>query len=358
MGLFDFLKPGKKPDEGAPRPQKPVPENMIASTLGWRDPNTNEPILLPMDADIGKLSAAELPMIATGADLAGVLELTPGQLQWFINDTAAHYYSFRIPKRSGGVRIINAPKKRLKKIQKWILANILEKIEPSTSAHAFRKGHSIKTNAAPHAGQHVVAKFDFEDFFGSIKSRRVVGMFRYLGYSTEVSRVLGRLCTRNGSVPQGAPTSPAITNIVCRRLDKRMQGLAKRFSCGYTRYSDDMTFSGDVEFLKVLGRFIKHVRKIVAAEKFRLSEKKLSVIRRGDRQVVTGLTVNQTVNPSRKLVHDLRALIHNVQKSSWEQQNTIGLKNLKTQVRGQIEFIRSINPQKGAKLLAEFVKCP
>ena len=219
---------------------------------------------------------------------------------------------FSIPKRSGGERRIDAPRDPLKQIQRWILRNILMKVKGGVTqyAYGFVKKRSIVHNAEPHVGKKIILNIDIEDFFPSIKEDRVRKLFRGFGYTDELSRLFAGLCTYRGFLPQGAPTSPAISNMVCRRLDLRLGKFCEKYDLTYTRYADDITISGDYDFLK----YKNIIMKIIEDEGFRISHKKLRVTGRGKAQIVTGLVVNEKVNIRRDEIRTLRAIIHNCKK--------------------------------------------
>jgi RNA-directed DNA polymerase len=184
--------------------------------------------------------------------------------------TTAFYRHYTIAKRSGGLREISEPLPSLKEIQRWILDNILYKCSVSNFAKGFVPERSIRENARFHRNQPKVLSLDLEDFFPSIKGGRVYNFFKRLGYQPKVAHLLTKLCTLNGSLPQGAPTSPALSNIISLRLDKRLSGFALKEKIRYTRYADDITFSGDFDE----GQLIKFTRKVLAAEGY-INAKKL-----------------------------------------------------------------------------------
>lgn len=203
-------------------------------------------------------------------------------------------------------RILHEPHPVLKFVQRRILERVLEQMDVHEAAHGFRKGRSIFTNAAAHTGQAVVVNLDLRDFFPSITFPRVAGLFVSSGFSRNVACRLAGLCCYRGVLPQGAPTSPAISNLICRRLDARLTGLMRRCGGTYTRYADDLTFSGPVAILSALPM----VRRIVAAEGFAVAPEKTRIARSGARQMVTGLVVNDRVSVPRRVRRLLRAMVH------------------------------------------------
>jgi hypothetical protein len=279
----------------------------------------------------------ELPPLDSPQQLAEAMGLTIAQLRWlaFHREAATkiHYKRFTIPKRDGTERAIWAPMPKLKAAQRWILRNIVERLLVHGAAHGFLPGRSILSNAAAHANPKLVVKMDIKDFFPTITLPRVKGVFRKAGYREQVATLLALLCTESPRevvthegqtyyvalgprcLPQGAPTSPGLTNTLCLRLDQRLNGLARRLGWRYTRYADDMTFSlpGDHQGQPRLGTLLGTVRRIVETEGFTLHAKKTTVSRPGGCQRITGLVVNGAGAPRvpRELKRRLRAAVHN-----------------------------------------------
>jgi len=224
--------------------------------------------------------------------------------------TTSYYRIFSITKRSGGQRQISEPLPSLKEIQRWILDNILYRLPPSRFAKGFVPKRSIRENARFHRNQEKVLSLDLKDFFTSIRVNRVYLFFHSLGYSRPLSRLLTHLCTLDGSLPQGAPTSPALSNLINVQLDKRLGGFALKHNLRYTRYADDITFSGDLH----AGRIIRFVQKVVGEDEMRLNEKKIRLMERHQRQEVTGITVNQKLQASRETRRRLRQAIYYIDK--------------------------------------------
>jgi RNA-directed DNA polymerase len=222
-----------------------------------------------------------------------------------------HFYrTFVIPKKSGGKRIINEPLPSLKEIQRWILEEILNKCAASPYAKAYVLNRSIRDNARFHVRQKLVLKIDIKNFFPSLHLRNVIGFFLKSGYSLAVATLLGNLCCLNGELPQGAPTSPALSNILMIRIDRRISAFAKKQGIYYTRYADDMTFSGDFE----PGMLIKFVRSVLKDNKLRINYKKLRVMQRGQRQEVTGVVVNEKIQAQKEMRKKLRQAIYYIEK--------------------------------------------
>ena len=277
-----------------------------------------------------------------------------------------HYHRYVIAKKTGGARCISAPKPALKKAQRWVLDQLLARLGVEPPAHGFVAGRSIVTNAALHVGRAVVINLDLREFFPSITFRRVKGLFHALGYGEQVATVLALLCTEpprvaaelDGKVyhvalgqrvlPQGACTSPAITNALCRRLDRRLTGLARKHGFTYTRYADDLTFSGDNA--RAVGRLLRSVRSVVAAEGLTEHPRKTRVMRRANRQEVTGVTVNSRPTVAREEVRRLRAVLHNAARNGLESQNRDGHPDFAAYLRGKVEFACMVDPHRAPQL--------
>lgn len=284
------------------------------------------------ESDPARLAAHGVPAFTDVKDIADAMGVSLGEVRFLTYDrkasTVAHYKRFRIAKKSGGYRTLSAPMPRLKRAQYWLLDTILEKVEPHEAAHGFRTGHSILTNAAPHSNRAVVINFDLKDFFPSIGYRRVKGLFRSFGYAEAQAAIFALLATEadrteikmdgktwhvaqgERALPQGAPTSPAITNLLCRKLDRRLSGAAKKWGFAYTRYADDLTFSAAEENPDTLRKLLWSVRKIVEDEGFTLNDAKTRIMRKNARQEVTGITVNDGLTVSRQERRKFRAHLH------------------------------------------------
>ncbi len=312
------------------------------------------------------LAAQDLPVVHDARQLAKAMGMKLSRLRWltFHRKGAAlvHYHRYQIPKKTGGTRAISAPKPKLAAAQRWVLDQILSKLSIEPEAHGFVTGRSIVSAAAPHAGKAVVINLDLQDFFPSITFRRVKGLFQKLGYAEQVATVLALLCTEPPRVPvqldgkryhialgerqlpQGACTSPAITNTICRRLDRRLAGLSDRLGFTYTRYADDLTFSGDDP--KLTGKLLDYVRKVIAEEGFTEHPAKTRVMRRSRRQEVTGLTVNERPAMSRVERRRLRAILHNAAVKGPKSQNRDDRPDFAAHLRGRVAFAAMVEPDK------------
>jgi len=244
------------------------------------------------------------------AELARRLDIDKAQLRRL----RAQYHEFTIPKRSGGKRRILAPEPGLKTLQRRILRRLLARLRVHEAAMGFERGRSIVTNARAHRGQAVVLRFDLRDFFPTTSAKRLRRYFRGIGWNRPATKLLLRLCTHDGGLPQGAPTSPRLSNLVNYRMDARLAGMAAAIGAVYTRYADDITVSfaeDDRERVHYMQRF---VRRVVESEGYEHHHrKKLSIRRRHHRQTVTGLVVNERVNLPREVRRRLRAVEHRTQ---------------------------------------------
>lgn len=322
-----------------------------------------------------KLTELGLPKLETAAELAAAIGIEPGKLSWLTYHRGAstndHYSRFTIPKRSGGVRVISSPKKDLRVAQSWVLKNILEKLAIHDAAMAFRPARSILDNAKQHQGRAVVIKIDLKDFFPSIRFPRVKGLFRSFGYNEGLATLLALLTTEaprvqialDGKVkhvatgerqlPQGACTSPMLTNILCRQLDKRLSGVAAKFGFRYTRYADDLVFSHESKDVQ-LGQFLTFVRKVVTQAGFVVNEDKTRIMRPHQRQAVTGLVVNGQPTVSRKDLHKFRAFLHKCETKGVKAVSEEMGKNAAAYAKGYLAFIHMSSPEKAAKIRAKY----
>lgn len=227
------------------------------------------------------------------------------------------YRSFAIPKKSGGERVISAPCRGLMSILTYMNVMFESMYEPAPCVCGFARGKSVVDNANNHVGKNYVFNLDMKDFFPSIQQARVWARLQAAPYNIkkEVANVIAGLCcmrTTHGKfvLPQGAPTSPILTNMICERLDRRLTGLAKRFGLSYSRYADDITFSSMHYVYSSDGDFMKELNRIVAEEHFTLNSKKTRLQKKGERQEVTGITVNEKTNVTRKYVREVRQLLY------------------------------------------------
>ncbi|QDT37131.1 reverse transcriptase family protein [Stratiformator vulcanicus] len=337
---------------------------------------------IPAEAITGSL-----PILNNIRELAEFLDLTPERMLWLADPHGfetkrprerQRHYRYRWVERTGRTpRPLEIPKQRLKAIQKKILAEILNKLRPHPAACAFRKGQSVRDFAKPHVGRRVVIRFDIANFFPSILQPRVQATFRAVGYVEEVAFLLSALTTNrlptdqlhaeatgsgarhlrqhllSAHLPQGAPTSPALANLCAFHLDRRLTGLAARFSLSYTRYADDLLFSGNLSDAEIY-RFRIRALAILIDEGFEARSSKSAVLRKGSRQQACGVILNTRLNIAREDYDALKATLHNCIRHGPELQNHEGVADFRSVLRGRIAWVHSLNVAKGEKLLAMF----
>jgi RNA-directed DNA polymerase len=334
------------------------------------------------EARLTRARENELSMLDSVEALAKALGVTPPTLRWMCFhrevESSSHYQFWTIAKRDGTRRLITAPKAELKAVQRWLLHNVFEKLPVHAAAHGFLAARSIASNAEMHAGAEVIVKIDIQDFFPTITFRRVKGLLVKSGLPENVATLCALLATEPPrevvefrgktlyvakgprSLPQGAPTSPAITNAICVRMDRRLSGLAKLFGFVYTRYADDLTFSfrspSDAKGSRSpapIGSLLRGVKDILAAEGFAVHDKKTTVMRAGQSQRVTGLVVNRPnadgvakTRVPREVVRRLRAAIHNRERGKTTEKN-----ESLAELEGLAAFVHMVDPKKGRAFL-------
>jgi len=240
-------------------------------------------------------------------DLARLLERPVDELERCRPDYAEAY----IPKRSGGTRRLLVPDQATKQLQRALLHRVLSGLRSHPAAMGFEPDRSIVENALPHVGQAVVIQMDVQDFFPSTTATRVEAYFRRIGWNKQAAALLATLTTHEGSLPQGAPTSPRLSNLVNYGIDERLARFACRRKGEYTRYADDITFSFPKDYPKRVRGVIQKAKRILKANGYTLHQRqKLHIRRRHQRQMVTGLVVNERVNLPRQLRRQLRAAMH------------------------------------------------
>ena len=225
-----------------------------------------------------------------------------------------YYLRYNIPKANGGTRPIRQPRRDLKAIQAWILRNILDRLTPSQYATAYLKKRNIADGVLPHRNNRYFLCLDLEDFFPSISIRRVSNIFKLVGYSKEAASILARLCTCDDNLPQGAVTSPALSNLIASKLDRRIAGYAARRNIIYTRYADDITLSANSP--KTLCKSLPMILRIIKSEHFRPNLNKLRFLGPRTRGLITGL-VKDSSEPKfgigRKKKRKMRAVMHHLE---------------------------------------------
>lgn len=333
----------------------------------------------------------EVVPLETNGRVARLLGLTESELEWFADigllnprsgvERLRHYTLQWRLKSDGTVRLLEVPKRRLKQLQRILLEVILAPIPVHEATHGFRPGRSIRSFAEPHVGREVVLRVDVRHFFPSITRARVVALFMTAGYPEPVALTLAGLCTmrlhqgaleavpvkQSGEalfalrkrheiphLPQGAPTSPCLANLVAFKLDCRLSGLAKAAGARYTRYADDLLFSGDATFAAGAERFLTKVGAILMEEGFEPNPRKYRIQRQGVSQRAAGIVLNARLNPPREDYDQLKAILHNCRRFGPESQNRENHVNFKAHLQGRVTHLRWLNPAKGDRLQAAF----
>jgi RNA-directed DNA polymerase len=353
--------------------------------------------LTPQMAPASGASATwQIPALTTTAALADWLGLTHGELDWFADclgrevrsppGRLRHYRYHWLIGRAGKRRLLEMPKHRLKEIQRRLLHDILDRLSPHEAAHGFRRGRSVATYAAPHAGKRIVIRFDLRAFFPSIPAARVHALLRTAGYPRDVARALTGLCTnrvpddvwqtlpppdrarsdhetnrlryRAAHLPQGAPTSPALANLCAYHLDCRLAALARSQDADYTRYADDLAFSGGEDLERGARRFQVLVCRIALEEGFTLQTRKSRFMRRGVRQQLAGVVVNVRPNLRREEFDRLKATLTNCVRHGPASQNRDGHGDFRGHLAGRIGYVTMLNPARAQRLRALFDSIP
>lgn len=259
---------------------------------------------------------------------------------------ARRYKTFYIPKKNGKLREISAPNRNLKEILYYLNMMLGEVYQAGPSALGFVKGRSIVDNANLHVGQNYVLNLDLSDFFSSISQSRVCKRLQLapFNFNENVAKAISGLCckklVKDGKkgyvLPQGAPTSPLLTNAVCDFLDKKLRRLSSRHGVKYSRYADDMTFSSMHNVYQEDNTFMKNLFSIIKEERFTVNPDKTRLQKRGERQEVTGLTVNDKVNTAHKYTRELRNILYMWEKYGYKDTYTSFYKHYKA-TKGHIK---------------------
>ena len=326
------------------------------------------------------IDAHGLPHLTSRAAVAALVGVAEDELARLMRPGTAEgsgYVEFEIPKAKGGTRRIAAPRAPLRRVQRILLDRLLAKLPLHDACHGFVPGRSTVTNARPHQGAAIVVKLDLKDFFPTVHYRRVQGLFQHLGYSAPVAATLAGLTTHRpkladgsvvwpGMLPQGAPTSPAIANLACRRLDRRLERLAAKYGASYTRYADDLTFSFAKPPEVQLGRFLWWVDGICQQEGFTERADKRRVLRAKHQQRVTGLVVNAGVNVPRADRKRFRAILHNCAKHGLASQAAAWAgapgaaprdpRDFAAYLAGYAAYVKMVDPELGQTYLAEVAR--
>lgn len=299
----------------------------------------------------------KVPFIMNTYHLSNILGIKWKNLKNIINNSDRMYYNFKISKKTGGKRNISMPDKELLIVQKKIKEKILDNLIIHDNAYGFSKNKSIIDNAKRHLNKEMILNIDLKDFFPSIHRGRVFFIFKNIcNYDDNTSYCLTKLTTYKNAIPQGAPTSPVISNIVAFMLDIRLSKLSDKFNINYTRYADDITFSGNKESINK--SLLRIVGSIVSECGFNINEKKTRFASYAGRQEVTGLIVNnKEISIPSSYIKKIRQELYYVKKYGiMEHRDRVGFKNkyYRDHMLGKIMFVNQIDSKKGKRLLSEF----
>ena len=300
-----------------------------------------------------KLNMLGLPVIQTLDDFSAITHISKYTIYQLSFYSDKHYKTYSIPKKSGGKRTICQPSRKLKGLQSWILVTILNKIQVSPSCKGFRKGSSTLENAIPHIGANTVLNLDLKDFFPTVTNKQVFNIFRAIGYNNLISTVFTNICAYKEILPQGSPCSPYLANLSAWTLDLRIQGYVGKRGISYTRYADDLSFSG-LNPSKVV-KIIPMIKTIIDDENFTVNHKKTRVASSARAKTVTGLVINEdSVGIGKQKYKKLRAKIHYLTKPK-EQTN----EELLNHVSGWLSYLNSVDKtryNKAKKYIKELTK--
>ncbi|MDB5959395.1 MAG: reverse transcriptase [Massilia sp.] len=334
------------------------------------------PLRPPAEDWLAGLSLPDLPSLGA---LSTWLNEPVGAVDWFADrwrvpgEAVAplqHYHYRWLPKKSGGLRLLEIPKQRLRRIQSKILRGILDRVPPHPAAHGFVRGRSCVSHAALHAGRRAVIRMDLKDFFPGIRDARIHALFEKLGFPAAVAGALSRICvnrTPRGAIdpalpfaarqalkfahlPQGSPCSPALANLCAWRLDLRLDALARSLGATYSRYADDLVFSGDCTFKRAADRFHVRVAAIALEEGFTVNTRKTRLMREGARQQVTGVVINRHPNIARDDYDRLKAILTNCVRHGPASQNREARADFRAWLAGRISYVMMVNSKRAGKL--------
>ncbi|MBG9979128.1 reverse transcriptase family protein [Ruoffia tabacinasalis] len=295
----------------------------------------------------------KMPIIYNVDHLSRLIGVSYSEIYKITNSESKYYYKeFKLKKKSGGFRKIKAPLPTLNIIQKWIFENILQNTKASIYCKSYSKGVSLKDNAKFHRRQNIVLKLDIANFFDEISYEVVYKLFKDFGYSNEIVIVLARLVMYTNNkitkgIPQGASTSPIISNLILKKFDNEIASICLKENIRYTRYADDLTFSGDFE-VTFIEEIIKEKLRLLG---LKLNAKKRKILHKNNRQIVTGIVVNEKLQAPRKYRKNLRLELYYILNHSKNHFNKNGLynhdarKNYLITVLGKVNYVLQINPQ-------------
>ncbi len=364
-------------------------EHNLCRKLRWDQVETARRFELEPTKMRGKVETAfarSIPSFPTIGSMAEWLGQPVGLVDWLSQHRKDHYRVNTTPKRSGGMRILESPRARLKAIQRSIAVGLLRSIPCHSSVHGFVHGRSAISFVQPHVKKQVVLRMDLQDFFPCIEASRIFGLFRFLGYPHSVAQSLTNLCTASCSqekieavthehfrffsksealerlqllycrkhLPQGAPTSPSLANLIAYRLDCRLSGLAGNAGINYTRYADDLLFSGSKEFGRFAKSFAIRVGSIALDEGFQVQFRKTRFMKAATQQSAAGIVINQCTNVRRLDYDQLKAVLYNSVRFGPSTQNRNSLPDFQSHLRGKISWVCQLHPARGEKLMRLF----
>lgn len=281
-----------------------------------------------------------LPAIQSVDDFSEIIHISKYTIYQLSIHSEKYYKTYTIPKRSGKLRTICQPSKKLKGLQSWILVNILNKLKVSSSCKGFEKGSSTADNALPHKGANAILTLDLTDFFPTVKRYQVYNIFKTVGYNKTIATILTNICTYQGSLPQGSPCSPKLANLSVWTLDLRIQGYVGKRGINYTRYADDLSFSG-LSPAKVV-KILPMIKTIIQDENFEVNPSKTRVAGSARAKTVTGLIVtDEGIGIGKTKYKNLRSKIHHLTFES-EQLNT----KLFFEVGGWLSYLNSVDKKR------------
>lgn len=290
-----------------------------------------------------RLNMLGLPVIQTVEDFSELTHVSMYTIYQLSFHSEKYYKTYTIPKKSGKPRTISQPSKKLKGLQSWILVNILNKLKVSNSCKGFEKGSSTIDNAEPHKGANTILTIDLTDFFSNVKRKQVFNIFKAIGYNNTIAVILTNICTYKKSLPQGGPCSPKLANLSAWQLDVRIQGYVGKRGINYTRYADDLSFSG-LSPIKVV-QILPMINTIVENEKFSINQDKTRIAGSSRAKIVTGLVLsNDTFGVGKQKYKNVRAKIHHLTLKK-EQKNI----KLLYEVNGWLSYLNSVDKKRLTK---------
>ena len=296
-----------------------------------------------------QLKMLGLPVINSLDDFSKLTHFSKRSVFRFSSYSEHFYREYELPKKGSGVRVISQPNRSLMAAQAWILRNILDRLHVSAVCKGFEKGENILDNARPHQGANVILNLDLENFFPSVKAEQVCSIFKAIGYNPNIAGIFTSMCTYKGKLPQGAPTSPKLSNLTCLRLDNRLQGYVGKKGIVYTRYADDLSFSSFSQgrILSVLPM----IKNIIKDEGFELNGSKTRIWGPSRSKKVTSLVICENkAGIGRKRLREIRVKIHKVCFLNNAEDHRIGIEHIK----GWLAFVKSVDEDRW-KILKSYI---